>query len=254
MDPTSYNTQPHLEYYPGEDELTLEEVAERLIVKYGGDLDVLKAYFRELLNQELLEQFDEFIAIQCTDGTWNYDPYMQGMANGMIFMKSLVDGQEPDYLEAPKVWLADLPPDSTPPEVANGEIPTVDNWFDLVNAVARTSQVEVPYTRLWVSFPFEYYDQYGYEPELMLSKALLSRYSEDIVESSGAGTDGTTRDLTFRVDLTVPGLLSYVTTYIEEFLVAVYPGLSREEISIASTPQLVEAGFEDFVELALEGF
>lgn len=48
---------------------------------------------------ELLAEFDEMLAIQCTDGTWNYDPYLHGMANGMIFMKSLVDGQEPPYKE-----------------------------------------------------------------------------------------------------------------------------------------------------------
>lgn len=93
-----YNSTPHLDYYAGQDELPIEEVAEKLIVKYGGDFEALKEYFRQLLNEELLEAFDEMIDVQTTGTSWREDPYMHGMANGMIFMKSLVDGEEPQYL------------------------------------------------------------------------------------------------------------------------------------------------------------
>ena len=54
--------------------------------------------------------------IQCQNGNWNYDPYMQGMANGMIFALSLFEGGEPKYLYAPKQWLKDIPDDGKPVE------------------------------------------------------------------------------------------------------------------------------------------
>lgn len=55
-----------------------------------------------------LEQLEAATAIQTSDGNWNCDPYMHGMANGMIFALACMKGQEPVYLEAPKVWLKDV--------------------------------------------------------------------------------------------------------------------------------------------------
>lgn len=57
---------------------------------------------------------DEMIKLQCSNGNWNYNPYMHGMANGMIFVKSLFTGDNPEYPDAPKVWLKDLPNISKP--------------------------------------------------------------------------------------------------------------------------------------------
>lgn len=50
----------------------------------------------------------ECLAIQCADGNWNWDPYMHGMANGMIFALSVIEGTSPTYLDAPDEWLCDL--------------------------------------------------------------------------------------------------------------------------------------------------
>lgn len=61
--------------------------------------------------QDRVEILKEMIKTQCSDGNYNYDPYMYGMANGMIFALSLFDDKEPDYLEAPKEWLKDKPND-----------------------------------------------------------------------------------------------------------------------------------------------
>lgn len=58
-------------------------------------------------NPDFLQDFDEMLEVACADGTWNYDPYFHGMANGMIFVRSLLTDQEPQYLEAPDHWLAD---------------------------------------------------------------------------------------------------------------------------------------------------
>jgi hypothetical protein len=63
-----------------------------------------------------LESTQDIINVQCNDGNWNYDPYMHGMANGMIIVQSMFTDKEPDFLEAPEVWLESL--DSDGSEVA----------------------------------------------------------------------------------------------------------------------------------------
>jgi hypothetical protein len=57
---------------------------------------------------EPMETLDEMIKIQCAEGNWNYDPYMHGMANGLLLAKSVFDEtHEPKFLEAPEKWLYD---------------------------------------------------------------------------------------------------------------------------------------------------
>jgi len=61
---------------------------------------------QDMWNTEaLLDVFDEMLAIQCSKGTWNANPYMHGMANGMIFMRALISDEDPAYLDAPDAWL-----------------------------------------------------------------------------------------------------------------------------------------------------
>jgi len=50
----------------------------------------------------------EQVKTQCSDGNWNYDPYMHGMANGLICALATMEGIEPQYLDAPDVWLCDV--------------------------------------------------------------------------------------------------------------------------------------------------
>jgi hypothetical protein len=57
--------------------------------------------------EERIKKIEELVKIQCDNGNWNYDPYMFGMANGMILVLALAKGEEPQYLEAPKEWLRD---------------------------------------------------------------------------------------------------------------------------------------------------
>lgn len=52
-----------------------------------------------------IEQLRDLTKIQCAHGNWNYDPYMHGMANGMILALSIMEGTEPKYLDAPEQWL-----------------------------------------------------------------------------------------------------------------------------------------------------
>ena len=59
--------------------------------------------------QNSLKTLREMLDVQCSNGNWNYDSYMHGMANGMIFALSLFDNKSPEYLKAPEVWLCDIP-------------------------------------------------------------------------------------------------------------------------------------------------
>lgn len=55
-----------------------------------------------------IAKLQECIDIQCTDGTWNSNPYMHGMANGMIFAMSVLTEIEPEYLNAPEYFSCDI--------------------------------------------------------------------------------------------------------------------------------------------------
>ena len=52
-----------------------------------------------------LDALDSVVAIQCRDGNWNYDPYMHGMANGLLLAQSFFKSGRLDFLEAPDEWL-----------------------------------------------------------------------------------------------------------------------------------------------------
>ena len=58
--------------------------------------------------KEKIKKLEEMTEVQCSDGNWNYDPYMHGMANGMIFSLSVMKDENPKYLEAPEKWLKDI--------------------------------------------------------------------------------------------------------------------------------------------------
>ena len=47
------------------------------------------------------------VNISCSDGTWNYSPYLHGMANGLIFALAIFEGEEPCYLAVPDNWEID---------------------------------------------------------------------------------------------------------------------------------------------------
>ena len=59
-----------------------------------------------------LEKLQDLSDIQCQDGNWNYDPYMHGLANGMLLaihiLEDAKDNSSPLYKDAPKHWLSDF--------------------------------------------------------------------------------------------------------------------------------------------------
>ena len=52
-----------------------------------------------------IEKLREMVKIQTQDGNWNYDPYMHGMANGLLLALATIENEEPKFLDAPKCWL-----------------------------------------------------------------------------------------------------------------------------------------------------
>jgi hypothetical protein len=56
-----------------------------------------------------LSDLKDLIDVQTSDGNWNYDPYMHGMANGMLLAEGVVEdpSREIEFLEAPDQWLRD---------------------------------------------------------------------------------------------------------------------------------------------------
>lgn len=56
--------------------------------------------------------------IQCSNGNWNYDPYMMGMANGLILARAILTGEEAVFMSTPEEWLRDrhCDPEVTTPE------------------------------------------------------------------------------------------------------------------------------------------
>ena len=66
---------------------------------------------REELNllRKAAESLRNIKNIQCSDGRWDYSPYMHGMANGLILALSIFDDDCPKYLEPPERWLKNLP-------------------------------------------------------------------------------------------------------------------------------------------------
>lgn len=55
-----------------------------------------------------IEALRNATGIQCTDGNWNYGPYMHGMANGLILALSIMEDRPPEFLTAPKRWMSEF--------------------------------------------------------------------------------------------------------------------------------------------------
>lgn len=64
---------------------------------------------RERQQSASIDALRDLVRVQCANGNWNHDPYMHGMANGLILALSLFQSGRPEYLNAPVVYLCDLP-------------------------------------------------------------------------------------------------------------------------------------------------
>jgi len=53
-------------------------------------------------------ELQRLIDIQLTDGNWNYDQYMRGLANGLLLAMSVVNGKDPKFLEDIELYKIDF--------------------------------------------------------------------------------------------------------------------------------------------------
>ena len=82
----------------------------QVIQKLAGLADSLdqKGFFKEAsIIDDRIKQLKELVDIQCSKGNFDWDPYMHGMANGMILSLSVAEDNEPKFLDAPDKWLAE---------------------------------------------------------------------------------------------------------------------------------------------------
>ena len=63
-----------------------------------------------------LENLRELVSLQCSNGNWNYDEYMFGLANGLMLGLSTIEASDYKPLSAPEKWLRDRK-DKVVPEV-----------------------------------------------------------------------------------------------------------------------------------------
>ena len=54
-----------------------------------------------------IEDLKKCVKTSCQSGNYDCNPYMHGMANGMILALAILEGKEPAYLDAPAKWLDD---------------------------------------------------------------------------------------------------------------------------------------------------
>lgn len=66
------------------------------------------------MSKSKIQQARELTAIQGSDGNWNYDPYMQGMYNGMELVLATWEGRKPEFRKSPEKWLSDFPQTENP--------------------------------------------------------------------------------------------------------------------------------------------
>ena len=65
---------------------------------------------------ERLQSLENCKKIACSNGNYDYSRYLHGMANGIIFAISVINGEDPEYLSAPEKFLEDIKTQSDLPE------------------------------------------------------------------------------------------------------------------------------------------
>jgi hypothetical protein len=57
--------------------------------------------------KKFIDDLKNLVDIASSKGNYDYDPYMHGMANGLIVAQATATGEEPKFKDAPKKWLND---------------------------------------------------------------------------------------------------------------------------------------------------
>lgn len=56
---------------------------------------------------ERIGKLKECAKTSSQSGNWNFDPYMHGLHNGIELALGILEDRDPEYLDAPVVWLSD---------------------------------------------------------------------------------------------------------------------------------------------------
>jgi transcriptional regulator with XRE-family HTH domain len=74
--------------------------------KYKASYKVIEFVFNTYPPKTRIESLQDIIKIQCSPGNWDYDPYMQGLANGLLMAEHIILGKEGEvpFKSAPKEW------------------------------------------------------------------------------------------------------------------------------------------------------
>ena len=59
---------------------------------------------KDKMDKKILESIECVIIIQKASGTWDYDPYMHGLLNGMMLIEAMITDKKYNPYEAPKRW------------------------------------------------------------------------------------------------------------------------------------------------------
>jgi hypothetical protein len=86
----------------------------------------------------------EVTGTACSDGNWDFSPYMLGMANGLLLGLATMDGGSPEYLCPPETWITDKKLHKLAEQVAEQhderKNEDIETWADrLSNCASRLS-------------------------------------------------------------------------------------------------------------------
>lgn len=69
-------------------------------------MSIIVGLLRAML--EGLNKLRDAVTIARSHGNWDYDPYLHGMANGLICALAIMEEKNPEYLSPPERWLHDI--------------------------------------------------------------------------------------------------------------------------------------------------
>jgi hypothetical protein len=70
-------------------------------------MELTPEFMLMMVIEKQILHLQDLINIQSTNGNYDCNPYMWGLANGLILAMSLFTGNEPNFLSQPEKWLDD---------------------------------------------------------------------------------------------------------------------------------------------------
>jgi len=90
--------------------------------------------------EKKIEKLQEMIDVQGAKGNWDYDPYMHGMLNGMLFSQSVMTGEDPVFRDAPSEWLCSNKDDDA--NETNGDNATNNGGNEMTRPLDNTNAAD----------------------------------------------------------------------------------------------------------------